>query len=341
MHELSGETPTPRELAQKELETFISNPGLDELAALFAASATISPVGNTLVSEEAVSPAAATAKLAMLEKIAAEHWDFRKGAERQATSWDNTLLDQEGSLQWNTIFGAANQLGLVENTKPVNTRPNTLAILGGANLAPLDRLRYALEVVEDFDQIAYLGSSRPIPYGSPERAKVASYVKEAGNAHIPLTEADLGSSAFETLLGAIKTDEVTIERDGDTWGMRVYKFERKGETKHAFVLSTPQTIGSSKARATTYDNYRFLARQLELDKDPDHTIVAVTTGFYTAGQHLPAVQELTLPYGVRVETVGHSAAYSGVTRKPAQLLQETKAAIDAAVRLEAALLKAA
>ncbi len=60
----------------------------------------------------------------------------------------------------------------------------------------------------------------------------------------------------------------------------------------------------------------------------------MTTGFYTQGQGIPAVQELTLPYGTHVETIGHDAAYSGMVRKPSQLLQETKAAIDAAVRLQ-------
>lgn len=338
MQELPHEAPnTGKELARAQLEAFVANPGLTELANLFTEPAAVNTVGNMRISEETELPAATPDKLTALAKIAAEHWDFGKGAERQATNWDNALLDQPGSYQWNTIFHAADQLGLIENTRPINTRPDTVAILGGANLAPLDRLRYALEVVEDFDQIVYLGSSRPVPPGSAEREKVAAYVKGAADSTKTLTEADLGSAAFETVLGATMTDEITIERDGDTWGMRTYEFEWNGKTKQGFVLSTPREIGSSRKRANTYDNYRFLARQLELDKDPNHTVVAVTTGFYTAGQHLPAVQELTLPYGVQVETVGHSAQYSGVTRKPAQLLQETKAAIDAAVRLEAAL----
>jgi hypothetical protein len=322
MHKLPESSLASKELAQQQLEAFAANPGLVELAQLFG---------------ESDLPDDTRDKLARLQEIAAEHWNFQKGAERQATDWNDDLLDQPDSPQWNTVFHAADQLGLVRNTIPTNKHPNTVAILGGANMAPLDRLRYALGVVEDFDQVVYLGSSRAIPPGSPERAKIASYVEKANDDTVHLTEADLGSAAFEALLGATKIDDVTIERDGDTWGMRLYEFERNGQTKYGWVLSTPQTLGSRKARATTYDNYRFLARQLELDKDPNHTVVAVTTGLYTAEQHLPAVQELTLPYGAQVETVGHSAQYSGVTRKPAQLLQGTKAAIDAAVRLETAL----
>lgn len=303
---------SPEAKAQQELEAFVNNPGLAELAGLFGV-------------EEL--PEDQSEKLLALQKVAAEHWDFRKGAERQAVDWNDELLDQEGSVQWNTIFEAADKLGLVQDTDPQNKKPNSLLILGGANKAPLDRLHYGLEHVDDFDQLAYLGSTRPV--SDAEREKAAEYAPKAQ------TEFELGCGAFETLLGARMVDEISEERNGDTWGMRLYEFEHNGETKHGFVLSTPQQIG--ERRATTYDNYKFFADRAELADDPDHTVVSVTTGFYTAGQHLPGVQELTLKYGTNVETIGHSAEYSGVKRKPSQLLQETKAAIDAAVRLQQAI----
>lgn len=296
-------------MARHELGAFVNNLGLSKIAELFGVEELPEPT------EE---------RLQVLQKVATEHWDFRKGAERQAVNWNDELLDQEGSEQWNTVFEAADKLGLVKDTEPKNKHPNSLVILGGANKAPLDRLRYGLEKVEDFDQVAYLGSSRPV--SDAEREKAADYAPNAQ------TEFDLGCGAFETLLGAKMVDEISIERDGDTWGMRLYEFDRNGEMKHGFVLSTPQQIG--ERRATTYDNYKFFADRAELAEHPGHTVVAVTTGFYTAGQHLPAVQELTKVYGTEVETIGHSAEYSGVVRKPSQLLQETKAAIDAAVRLE-------
>lgn len=297
------------DLARKELGNFSSNPGLAEMADLFGVHEL---------------PSGSSDRLSLLQEIAQDHWDFRKGAERQAVDWNVALLDEEGSEQWTAVFEAADKLGLVTDSEPVNKHPNSLIILGGANRAPLDRLRYGLENVEDFDLLAYLGSSRPV--SEAEREKAADYAPNAQ------TEFDLGCGAFETLLGARMVDEYTIERDGDTWGTRLYEFERDGETKHGFVLSTPQQIGDR--RATTYDNYKFFANRAELKDDPGHTVVAVTTGFYTTGQHLPGVQELTLPYGTQLETIGHSAEYSGAKRKPSQLLQETKSAIDAAVRLD-------
>jgi hypothetical protein len=300
-------------LARHELESFVNNEGLDEMAEVFGL--------HDLPEDE-------HQKLLELQKLAVEHWDFRKGAERQATDWNDELLDQEDSDQWKVIFGAADKLGLVKNTSPQNKHPDSLVILGGANKAPYDRLRYGLEQVDDFGQIAYLGSSRPVSEAEQEKAK-----EYAPNAQ---TEFDLGCGAFESLLDAKMIEEMKFRRrDGDIWKARLYEFEHKGQKKHGWVLNTPHLIG--ERRATTYDNYSFYAQVADLDKEPDHNIVAVTTGFYSKAQHFPGVQELTIPYGVKIETIGHSAEYTGVKRKPAQLLQETKAAIDAAVRLESAL----
>ena len=301
-----------KEKALEELESFANNPGLEELASLFGTESL---------------PEGTSERIAVLQELAGQHWDFRKGAERQAVDWSESGEIEEGSEQWNTVFNSAEKLGLVQDTEPKNKNPDFLVILGGANKAPLDRLRYGLSVVDDFDQVVYLGSSRVV--SDAEREKAQDYAPDAK------TEFDLGSGAFETLLGARLVDEITVERDGDTWGMRMYEFEVDGKPKTGFVLSTPQTIHGN--RATTYDNYKFFADRAELADNPNKTVVAVTTGFYTSGQHLPAVQELTLPFGAEVETVGHSAEYTGVKRQASQLLQEAKAAIDASVRLDQAI----
>jgi hypothetical protein len=303
-------------MARLELGRFADNIGLLELAELYG-------VGDDKLpwqyDDEDIPE-----RLQILQGVGQKYWDFRKGAERQAVDWNDEQLDLTESLQGKAIFDAARSLGMVESTRP-SIDADYLVILGGANKAPHDRLKYGLEVTHGyFEHAVYLGSTRPV--SDVEREKAKDYAPNAQ------TEFDLGCGAFEKLLGARMVDEVTEVRDGDTWGMRLYEFELHGETKSGFVLSTPQTIGAR--RATTYDNYKFFADRAELAKNPDTKVVAVTTGFYVPAQHLPAVQELTLPYGAQVETIGHDAAYSGVVRKPSQLLQETKAAIDAAVRLQ-------
>ncbi|HKR81497.1 MAG TPA: hypothetical protein VJR27_00660 [Candidatus Saccharimonadales bacterium] len=300
-----------QEMAHAELNKFASNEGLDDLANLYSTEL----------------PQDTHDKLATLQELGVANWDFRKGAERQATNWDNAQLGEAGSPVWNAVFAGANKLGLVESGELQNKNPKYLAILGGANKAPLDRLRFGLESVDNFEHVVYLGSSRPV--SDVEREKAKDYAPNAQ------TEYDLGSGAFETVLGGRLVDEFTEVRGDDTWGTRVYEFEHNGQTKTGFVLSTPTTIAGR--RATTYDNYKFFADRAELADDPDATVAAITTGFYSQGQHFPAIQELTLPHGTQVETIGHNAEYSGVQRKPSQLLQETKSAVDAAVRLEQAI----
>jgi hypothetical protein len=300
---------SPEERADAELDAFVMNEGLDDLANLFGV---------------AELPHDRSERLTMLQGVAAANWDFRNGAERQTTEWGDDLLDDPQSEQWQTIFAAADKLGLIKDTEPTDKTPDMLVVLGGANKAPLDRLRYGLSVVDDFKYVTYLGSSRAV--SDTERLKAAEYAPHAS------TEFELGCGAVETFLNARLLNEIKSERNGDIWLTRTYQFRKDNETKHAFVLGTPRTIGAQ--RATTYDNYRFFGMQADFERSPDVSVVAVTTGFYTQGQHLSAVQELTARYGVKVETVGHSAEYSGVERKPRQLLQETKAAIDAAVRLE-------
>lgn len=302
------EIASPLERANGELDDFVYNTGLEDMMDIFG-------------SHEL--PHDRTERLQNLQAFAAAHWDFRKGSERQTIDWSDDRLDDPESYQWQSIFAAADKLTMVHDITPTNKRPDSLVILGGANRAPLDRLRFGLEQTQEAGQIVYLGSSRAV--SEAEASKAADYAPNAQ------TEFDLGCGAVETVLAARVVDEVTIERNGDTWRMRYYEYEKDGKAMQAFALSTPQTIGAK--RATTYDNYKFFADAAELATNPDHTIVAVTTGFYTNAQHLAAVQELTALYGTQVETIGHSAEYSGVVRKPRQLLQETKAAIDAAVRL--------
>lgn len=297
------------EKAISELLSFVNNPGLSELARLYGEDISVLP---------------SRSKLSVLGNLAATYWDFRKGAERQTTDWSDDSLNQEGSVQRDIIFNTAAKLGMVASSRSANQTPDYLVILGGANRSPLDRLRYGLENVDRFGQLVYMGSSRPL--SEIEKSKVKDYAPGAS------TEFDLGCSAFETYLEAVPVKNIRVMREGEEWGIEAYDFtDANSAQKRAFALNSPQIVGEH--RATTYDNYRFLAETIGLQHHTTASIVSVTTGFYIPGQHAPAVQEITLPYGVTVETIGHDAAYSGAHRLPTQLLQEAKAAIDGYTRL--------
>jgi hypothetical protein len=316
------------DLARQELARFVENPGVAELASLYHVEL----------------PSDQGERLQVLQQTAATYWDFRKGAERQATDWNvEGALGEEGSEAWNAVFSAANKLGQVESSTPSNRKPSYAVVLGGANKAPYDRLRHLEESLDDYGMLVYLGSSRSI--SDAEREKAKDYAPDAQ------TEYDLGCGAIETQhSNARVVNEDTTVRNGDTWAYRLYEFEvEQGQpdgttatvTKHAIALSTPIEIHTGEdgktRRATTHDNYRFFAERAELVEHPDATVVADTNAFYTPAQHLVAVQELTLAHGVQVETIGPSAEYTGVKRLPSQLLQEDKSGIDAAVKLERAI----
>ena len=293
----------------RELCSFISNPGLDELANLYATD---------------ISTYSTEQRLVALGSLASAHWDFRKGAERQSTDWSEERLNVIDSSQSRVIFSAAAKLGMVASSCAENKCPDYLVVLGGANRSPLDRLRYGMEQTDDFGQILYMGSDRPL--GDAEKQKANDYAPGAE------TEYQLGVGAFTTYLGAEKIERARMLFEGETWGVELFDFAlNNGEKKRAVAFNSPQMIGTH--RATTYDNYRFLARIATLHHHLRTTIVSVTTGFYVPAQHAPALQEITLPYGVTLETIGHDAGYSGANRTSTQLLQETKAAIDAHKRL--------
>ena len=289
-------------LASQALDAFVFNPGLDEMASAF---------GESL-------PTYRQGRLAALTELS-KQWDFRRGQERQDTVSQSTIDQPDGKI-WKQVFAAATQLGMVESSKPKNTSPENLLILGGANRAPLDRLRYGLASAQP-ETVYYMGATRPTTPVEQEKAK--DYAPGA------LTEFELGCGAIMSYLEAKQTDESTDGDPEQAW--REFSFRNKGRKLLAYAINTPKPTGQQ--RANTYDNFAHFAAWNGLVPGNSAPTLAVTTGFYVPGQHLPGVQELVGSYGVGFETIGHSAAYSGANRLASQLLQETKAAIGAADRL--------
>lgn len=299
------------EAARQHFENFVFNPGLDELANLY---------GVTVLPEDV------DGRLAVLQGIASQHWDYRGGSERQAVDWEDLTAEHDPQVS-QAILSAADKLGLVGSTKPINQSPDFLVILGCANFAPRDRLNYGINSVEDFNHLVYLGASREITLA--EQAKVAGYAPDA------VTEFDLGCAAFETVLEAKQVAEVSLAMDKESYRVRLYNFQHNGQPKYAWALNTPREVNYH--RATTYDNYRFFAHWADLGKNSTDSVVAVTNSFNSHCQSIPGIQELTLPFGTPVETIGYGADSQPSFASTLQLLQETKAGIDAAVRLQASI----
>lgn len=302
-----------REKAEEALTAFVYNPGLDAFVALHD--------GPQL-------PLGQDERLGRMREFAANTLDHRKGQERQATDKD-PLLDHEGSPQWRAAFRAGDMLGQVESTRPANTHPKYLVLPAGYGITNTLRGMYGESVIEDCEHVVFLASARAV--GDKER-------EEAG-APEAQDEFDLCCAYFEGKDDARVVHEFNQFRNGEMWRTKMYEYTQNGKTRTGWVQSTPRQVDGH--RATTDDNFHFFGEQAELADDPEASVVIATNSLYAPFQHLVALKELTLKYGVDIETVGYSAdEYSSikpVTRLPSQLEQEAKAAVDAAVRLDEAL----
>lgn len=313
-------------LADQELVQFTEHPALRELTNYFGFEATEDQD-----------------RLDQLQQFMTQNWEARNGTERQAVNWDDPddPSAQEASRK---VFELTAYLNMVESSHPKHDEYDYLVILGGANLAPFDRLRYGMEQGAKYKHIVLLGGGRKV--GENEKPKTDTYAPGAR------TEFDLMNGAVETLLGdqIIRDETVDLrepagraEHDSKNWKVRMY--ELKDGTNILSLSSDfePEKDQSKDARqhknrSNSGDTYAFMREILgESMLNADAKALLVTNAFYTNAQHLDAVRELTLTTGAQVETIGYDAAYGGTVRTAKQLKQELKSGIDAAVRLQDAI----
>lgn len=302
-----------KELARSQIESFVNNEGLKSIASEF------DPEFAKIEDEDE--------KLDKLQKIAADNWDFRKGRERQEVVETIDIDNPDSSIYHRINEGAVN-MGMVGSSKPKSEYYDLIAIPGGANNSPYNRMRYALEQGVDYDMLVFLGSERAI--NDVEKAKVAHYAEDAES------EFDLGTGAISKLLGEeVKDDDVFHVRD-KAWRVAYFEHKNPEDSRSAFVISAPARVGAKRANTgDTYDFMRLLARD---DLGPGKKVLLSTNAHFRPFQHFDAVRELTLKTGSEVETIAFEAGYNDMAeKKPSEILQETKSAIDAAAKLRQAI----
>lgn len=258
-------------------------------------------------------------RLDYLAKLAAKHWDFRKGRERFEVT-EIQPMDDPSSELGKRIHEGAWQAEMASPSVATLKHYSILAILGGANKAPLNRLRYAMEQHITYDMLAYLGSERELP--PPEQEQTKDYAPGAR------TEFDLGKGAITSLLADQLADSGEYELATSEW--RIARLQLKNELP-VFLLSAPPFLGGK--RANTADTYDFLRRLGQDSFTAAKNILFATGAIYRYAQYFDAVREISLRTAVDIEVVGFEPAYSGLEFKASQFLQELKAAADAAVRL--------
>ena len=259
-----------------------------------------------------------------LAKLAAKEWDFRKGRERFEIT-ETYDMDAPDSKLGQIIYEGAAYAEMGSRSMASLKHYSIMAILGGANKSVYDRLRFGLEQKITYNMLAYLGSEREL--APPEQEQVKDYAR---GAH---TEFDLGKGAIVSLMNDQLTPDGEGEYDVFTSEWHITRLQKKDGVP-VMLLSSPPFLGGK--RANTADTYDFLRRLEQEAFTPTENILFVTGSLYRYAQYFDAVREITLRTGVDIETIGFEPEYAGLAFKPTQLLQELKAAADAAVRLRKA-----
>lgn len=300
-----------RRQAIEYLTRFAHNPGLERIVREFDPRyADIQGLGE---------------RLACLCEIAAREWDFRKGRERFEVV-ANEPMDQPGSELGLVILEGANKAQMASRSMATLKHYDVVAVLGGANMSPYHRLRFALEQPVTYNMLTFLGCERPL--GAAERLQVSSYAKAAR------TEFDLGMDAVSALIDTQLTDSV---REVPAVNGHFTVLQKKDGIP-VIILSAPAL--DNHARANTSDTYEFLRSVEQSSFAPGKNILFVTSAMYRYAQYFDAVRDISLVTGANTETIGFEPAYGGVDFKPSKFLQELHSAADAARRLYDAVQKA-
>jgi len=284
------------------------------------------------------------ARLAALERLAATHWDFRRGRARQdaelttVSPEDQLLVNLNDPYAIAIIETAAARFGMATSSQASRDTYDGLIVPGGASVSPLLRLTHALEQkgidgrAPQYGWIALLGSDRKV--GDAERAVVQFYAPDAE------TEFDLLAAAVERSLDITPLRDTVLQRVGYEYNpdtpprVRYYKTP---DDMAVFVLNAP--IPDGEAKANTLRTYELLrAAAGERLSEGKHVLIS-SMALVRPVQHTDAEKFLGVPTGVNLETIGYGKDYSvGATgtssgRPPKELLQEIKAYIDSLVRL--------
>lgn len=294
-----------RDHATEYLHRFVHNPGVERIVKEFDPRYLAIQDTNQ--------------RIDFLAKLAAEQWDFRKGRERYEIT-EEFEIDAPDSALGKIVFEGSSYAEMASSSKASLKHYSILAILGGANMSPYYRLRYGLEQDITYDMLAYMGSEREVL--APEAAITKDYAAGAQ------TEFDLGRGAINTLMADTLSDEGMYDVATSEW--HIARLQTKEGTP-IFMLSAPPFLGQK--RANTADTYDFLRRLEQEAFNPTKNILFVTAAIFRYAQYFDAVREISLRTGVDVEVIGFNQEYTGNLFKPSQLLQELKAAADAAVRL--------
>lgn len=309
----------------KEVEAWSAHDALAQLVAMFGG---VFPHHDDLA-----------ARLAYLDEFSAA-WDYR--SRTRARSGERVRCqDAGGGARWmiprldlaqrqlDTITTLAQQLGLTDETWPTGTTFDYMLVIGTGRYSNMLRARWARDLAarHRVGHVVLAAASRRLL--SSEDDAVASCAPGAR------TEFDLLAAAAADAFG-LDTREAVRQgrlRAGDPHrGQMVWRFgEDSNDLGLPITLIEAPSPDPNNRRATSADTFTFTARTLDMQRS---SCLLVTGQPFVPYQNFDALRTLTVPFGIRIETVGFGIGrYRGLhdmdLQHPAKLLQEVRSTIRA------------
>lgn len=264
-----------------------------------------------------------------LDSFSAEHWDFRRGQERNQAEPVQFLAERDA-----VILGCAADLGLAQ-VPPSQEHYDTVVMTGGMVRAGVAKPRYVRMLLDDglrVDNIVFLGGFRP--FGGDE-VEVAAGLGIQGDNEFDAMVAGL-DRAFGPL-GEPRVDEAMAATENGSW--RELSWEASGLQLSA--VAAPSSLPALR-RANTVDTYRFWAESRR--RASERSVLVVTAPVYVPYQGAGAVEVLGIECGLSVETVGISRRTGHLGRfsqdyEARHHLQEVRSAIRGMRSLRRSLLR--
>lgn len=283
-----GENPTA-EVLLAEIAGWVHSEPLRELLRRFGASG---PTGG--LAEE----------LAYLDEFTAEHWNFRRTGAADPKERNQVDPDAVTGTDEELVVAAADALGLVRPRSPRYQHYDHVTMLGGLVQGNLWRTAYTAYLLE-----------HGITVG--DVTAISAYRNLAGNEKDPgrdefkllgtfgLPRRDYEWEVMEdSLRRAFDLPEFTVEKESEPSAEGAARFRvawAESGRRHVTLVVAPAL--EAGRRANTSDGYRYWAAEVGHVK-PGDRVLAVTTCIYVPYQHAVALQNLALPFGCSVDTVG-------------------------------------
>ncbi|WFE52894.1 hypothetical protein [Micromonospora sp. WMMD1155] len=254
-------------------------------------------------------------RLAALEKISAERWDYRAGnLERHEAVGER--FDPAADAR---IRSAAGALGLADRSTPSGRRYDHVLVLGGGVRTMMARAHLAATILRSgvgAGSVTGLGSLRLLHDQN-------DLARQLGLGEC-VTEGDAVDEALRHVFDSPPRADQRIGRTttGEPWWIRSYP----GTQPPLHVLAAPSSRPGERANtADTLIGWAELTGQAPAGA----RLLLVTTDIFVPFQHCDAVRILGLGYGCGVETVGF-ANFTDRWVQPAEtfaILQEVRSAI--------------